>query len=318
MQLHQTVADYYFDHAAELSNEKRFHWASRLFAWSGDPRAVPLLEACRASLVPNPLDEHALEELFHTLANASPAQTLHIPAFSLRKPYFKTYTPLFGVESALFRLRHLEAVYRIDARAVFLKAIPKATLLDLERRLYADPGAVQVLSTYAINFSYLLHRVLLQDEGGIDIETLYALGDRYDTTDKEQMRLLIYLYTHCIIAETNFYVRPVPQGSLSTYRRMLQRLEKLITENLDACSLDTKLEFLVCCRLCDYDTTLPPRIHRECEQSLSPDGTFIVDTHNDFAGLAAKKTFQASEHRNVLFVMSASARHRQKPLQADL
>jgi hypothetical protein len=311
MQLHQAVADYYFDHIAELSSEKRFHWANRLYAWSGEPRALSLLAACRAALVPEPLHDAALERLFRKLAGGSPTAAMHIPAFSLREPYFKTYAPLFGVEAAMFRLRHLETVYGVHGRAAFLRVISTDTLLDLERRLYADPQAVQILSTYAINFSYLLHRVLLEDEGGVDVEMLYGLGGRYDTTDKEQMRLLIYLYTHCIIAETNFYARPVPSSVLPTYRRMLQGLEKLIAENFDGCSLDTKLEFLVCCRLCDYDTPLFARIHQECEQSISPDGTFIVDTLNDFAGLRTKKTFQASEHRNVLFVMSASARHKE-------
>lgn len=86
---------------------------------------------------------------------------------------------------------------------------------------------------------------------------------------------------------------------------MLQRLEPIIAERTDELSLDTKLEYLVCCRICDFNTSVTKVIYDECRQSVSPDGTFLVDTVNAFANRTAKKTFDASEHRNVLFVMSS-------------
>jgi hypothetical protein len=86
---------------------------------------------------------------------------------------------------------------------------------------------------------------------------------------------------------------------------MLARLEQIITEYFPHISLDNKLEFLVCARICSYQTPLFERIYIECEASLSPEGIFLVDTLNDNR-LAGTKTFAGSEHRNVLFIMSGS------------
>jgi len=302
----QEVTGYYFAHIKELTREKQFHWASRLAAWTRDPRAFVLLRECRANIVPQPLTHEALRTMFKALLGRRPGATARFPAFAERKPYFAKYPALFGAELALFRLRHLGAAYGIDAREQFLQTMPISELEALASELLDDPAALSILSTFAINFLYLLRRVVLHDDEGIDVEALYNLGDRYDTSDDEQLRLMIYLYTHCIVAESNFYQRPLPAPLLPVYQRMLRRLEPLVQEHFMHCSLDTKLEFLVCCRICNYQTPLFAQIDDECSQSLSPNGTFVVDTLNSFSRLKAKVSFASSEHRNALYVMSST------------
>ena len=306
MHLAAQVTDYYFAHIEALSPAKQFHLASRLSAWTGDPRAAALLAACKPAIVPEPLSDNALSDTFKSLLYMHPSEQDHIPAFAERQPYFKKYTPLYGLELALFRLRHLETVYGIDGRAAFKAALDMAELTSLERRLLKDASALRTLSTYAVNYIYLLRRCLLQDAANIPVDIFYKLGKAYDTTDDEQLRLFVYLFTHCIIAESNFYDHALPGENLPIYTKMLQTLEPLISSHIATLSLDAKLEFLVCCQLVGYKTSLQPTIHAECQHSLSREGTFIVDAHNAYASNPHKKTFEASEHRNVLFVMSAS------------
>jgi hypothetical protein len=308
MDLAAAVLTYYFTYAGRLSAEKRFHLANRMAAWNGDERAKKLLKECRAGFVPEPVNDSTLLASFEQANQVAAGAAQHIVAYELRKPFFDRYQALLGVEAELFRLRHLRQLYGIDAREVFLRRYTVDELRELESALLADDAAMRALSTWAINFMYLFHREVLREENGIDVAGLYALGEGYDTADAEQLRLCLYFYTHCIIADSNFYARNLPTASKPIYRHMLQRLETLLAGQLEQTSLDTKLEFLVCCRLAGYTSPLAKDIHKECAHSVSPEGTFLVDTHNIFKDTLLKKSFEASEHRNVLFAMSVLPR----------
>lgn len=305
-ELVQQVAQYYYEHSVELTAEKRFHFASRMVLWVGDERAKQLLQGCRSAIVPTAETPTSFMRLFQHLRDTPLPEPSHIIAYTKRLPYFEQYAPLYGMGLALFRLHHLDAAYDINAREAFKQAIPLDDLLARERQLLQDPTALRTLSTYAINFLYLLRRELLHDDDALDSTLFYELGDTYNTDDSEQLRLLIYLYTHCIIGESNFYVRPIPLARLPVCRAMLIRLDMLIEQNFAAISLDTKLEYLVCCRLCAHQSPLTDQIYDECERSMSPEGSFLIDTHNTFSAATHKRNFAASEHRNVLFIMSTS------------
>ena len=86
---------------------------------------------------------------------------------------------------------------------------------------------------------------------------------------------------------------------------MLDTLEDLIDNNFDKINLDNKLEFLVCARICHYESNLFKRIYEECEKSISPEGIFIIDRHNQNVQ-KDRSNFTSSEHRNVLFIMSTT------------
>jgi hypothetical protein len=306
--LAQDVLTYYFTHAGELSREKQFHLGNRLSTWCNDARANSLLASCRDWYVPSPITDETLQQSLAAAAQQAIAGMQHIVAFELRKPFFDRYPALITLEAELFHVRHMRELFDVDATAAFAARHPAAELQQLERGLLADPEALRALSTWAINFIYLYRRNFLHDEQGIDASALYEIGEQSNISEPEQLRLLIYLYTHCVIAESNFYARPLPTANLPVYTKMLARLETLLGGRLEETSLDTKLEFLVCCRLAGYQTKLNDAIYAECRESISPGGTFLVDTHNIFAGNAHKQMFEASEHRNVLFALSVLAR----------
>jgi hypothetical protein len=303
--LRDQVADYYFAHAAELPADKQFHLANRLAAWTGDPRARAMLQQFAEEFAPTPTNDENLAAAFRLILTGEPPITM--AAYELRRPYFAAYPQLFGAHNALLRLRHLRDIYGIDARAAFASVISTESLHQLEQKLLADPEAIRILSTQVINTLYLFHIVVLENNE-LPVQAFYDAGQNgYDLHEPEHARLLIYLYTHCILAASNFYIQELPAEHLPIYRAMLQHLEEIIAGQFDQVSLDTKVEFWACCRVAGYDTSLAARIDEECAASVSPDGTFIVDTHNIFRDLQAKNTFDLSEHRNTLFVMSGSA-----------
>jgi len=301
MELAEAIYTYYLTNKLVMSDDKRFHFATRMAAWRGNPQAFDLLRECRDFIVhPEQPLETVIRDVFST------EQSGRRNAHELRQPFFDKYPALYGAHLALFRVRHLESVYGIDAREALYASISKDELIALKEALLADDEAMRVLSTFAINFCYLLDRVVLRDETSLPLDHFYDLGLAYDTSDKEQLQLLIYLYTHCIIGESNFYVRKINEEKLPIYQKMLEVLEPLIEAHFDEINLDNKLEFLVCARIMGWESRLPDRIYAECEQSISPEGTFIIDTHNHNIQ-SDRNDFIKSEHRNVLYIMSTTA-----------
>jgi hypothetical protein len=83
------------------------------------------------------------------------------------------------------------------------------------------------------------------------------------------------------------------------FRAMLELCEDYILRNFAEVSLDIKLEYLVCVKLADANTSLEDAIREECEGNMSPEG-FLLDGRRP----ARYNNLDGAEHRNVLFVMS--------------
>lgn len=304
MHLAENIRDYYMTHLGDLTEEKQFHVCSRLAAWNKDEQALAWLRDYKKKYVPDPCTKTSLQAVLQKLIDNPPEMPAN--AAALRNAYFEQYSWVRGLELALFRVRHWLEIYGVDARPALFEIVSRRQLLAYKQQLLQDEEAMRMLSTYAINYIYLVERVILErtDNEAIDTTQLAAIGGGYRTDDILHLQLLVYYYTHCVIGETNFYARDIPPLLLPAYLQMLQKVDAIIDEHFENLSLDTKLEFLVCARLCGYEAGVEPDIMSECSQSISFDGTFLVDTHNAFAGRDTKKTFSASEHRNVLFVMA--------------
>lgn len=302
MELAKQVRQYYLDHFAELPQEKQFHFVSRLASWSNDTTCHGLLQKQKEYLMPK--DKTASSVLRDIIENPPSAK---INAAHERAPYFTKYPELRGRMLALFRVRHMLALYNTDIRQELVDLVPYQELHAMSEHLMADEAAVQTLSTYAVNYLYLVEDILFNyGDVTLDPNALLKFGKSYDTDNPNQLLLLTYLFTHCIIGESNFYVSPIKPERRATYNKMLAHLDGIISRHFDNINLDNKLEFLVCCRILSHDTKLFERIYDECQQSVSSEGTFLVDTLNS-AQQSQKTSFIDSEHRNVLFVMSSLA-----------
>jgi hypothetical protein len=300
MQLKEQVKNYFFAHLDELPPDKRFHYATRLAAWEGEPRAYDLLKASRDYIIPS---DKSLPSAIGELLQMQPHKGIN--NFDARKSFFDKYPDLYGTHSALFRVRHLKAVYGVDALPVLFDKVGKQRLDELADQLMSDPETLKTLSTYAINYLYLYKEILSGEKNYIDLKSIIALKDGYDPTNPKHIQLLIYLYTHCVIGASNFYIQELPDAEREDYVSMIKTLEPLIDERFDDINLDNKLEFLVCARICGVETALFERVYEECAKSISPSGDFLIDRHNKNAQVG-RVTLDKSEHRNVLFIMSCS------------
>ncbi len=301
-ELSNSVYDYYCQHFSELTDSKQLHFASRLKLWSGDQFGADTLAALRPGVTQDENPDAALRAVY-----AEALRTIHHGsknAAELRAPYFEKYPQLRAVAMVLFRLTFLKTIYNLDAKATLFELFPKADLDELMQQLLADQEALSILSTHAINVLYLYSRVVLEDESLYDPALFLEVGaSQYDLSNPIHLQLYIYLYTHCIIGESNFYSRQLHEQYLPTYRKMMDELEDQIEAHFTEINLDNKFEFLVCCKLVGKSSKLESQIFTEAKQSVSEDGTFLVDRHNTNPQ-SANSTLDLSEHRNVLFIMA--------------
>jgi hypothetical protein len=202
----------------------------------------------------------------------------------------------------LFRITFLKNIYGLDCRSFLYTVASKEELDKLCSDLLQDTEAMAILSTHAVNFIYLYQRVI-SERGEVPVETMFEIAKYYKRDDNIHLQLFIYLYTHCIIGETQFYYRHIPEADKPLYVKMVQELENLIDERFYDINLDNKCEFLVCAKIVGYKTHLEPRIFAEAEQSVSENGKFLVDRHNNNPQ-TDNITLDKSEHRNVLYIMA--------------
>ncbi|MCA9332028.1 hypothetical protein KC968_03760 [Candidatus Saccharibacteria bacterium] len=301
MNLNDRVLRYYTDNFDTLPIDKQFHFATRLDAWQNLPFAHDKLNKMRSYVFP---DQDVKASLANLLNNPPEGK---INAVGLRQSYFSKYPDLRPLMLVLFRVRHLRDIYDINVIDTLLDLVPEHRLDALASQLLGDSDALCILSTYAINYLYLLRHILFPSENNmIDIEKLYEVSRATPANTPAEIQLQIYFYTHCIIGESNFYKWPIRSEHSKIYMEMIADLEKLITNNFEDINLDNKLEFLVCCRIMGYTPALAEEIYQECSQSISKDGVFLVDRLNNLRQ-SDKTSFADSEHRNVLFIMSHSA-----------
>ena len=279
----QSVRDYYYAHFPELLPDKQFHFATRIknyfktddFSWFF------------ASYTPS-------QDLSALLADND---FYHVNQLAARRPYFEKYVGLYGIDAALFRVNHLLNEYHIDLRAEFLNLVPAARLYALADALLADDGALTTLSTWAVNVICLTETLFPRGRNVGRALAARALDLETRTPNLDPL-LLIYLYTHIILCDTNFYTRPVSELDLS--KQMLDRCAAIIEQNFDQLILDVRIEFLVCANLVGVDyPALRARIAAECQENLA-EHPFLVDSRRP----ASYHTLDGAEHTNVLFIMS--------------
>lgn len=295
-----TVREYYTKHLNDLTSEAQFHYATCLKNWFDTDEFDVFLRENEPS--------HDLTELFHN-NNYSKVNNLE-----LRKPYFEKYKGIYGIEATLYRMNQLLNEYQKDLRRDLQKLIHKEDLYDLSDRLLADDAALTTLSIYAVN-TICLTEILFPRQR--DVFALLARKALHFSGDPAQ---LVYLATHIIICDTAFYHRPITSANLPIYRPLLTKCAKLINQNPTTIPLDTKLEFLVCCKLInatknpsanaikDRPATWPQaptgflplaqKIKIECQTSLQK-SPFLLDPRRP-----DENDLSSSEHRNTLYILS--------------
>lgn len=289
MDLTDSIRRYFFDNFDRLKPRRRFHFASRLAAWEGLQEATDKLGELKSFMVP--LDHN---RMFSHLLNQPLGLTY---AQDRRRPYFQKYSSLHGLNLCLFQIRHLKEVYGIDLRDSFTRVVDIDDARDSACELLSDLEALRVLSSFAVNHLYLLDKLY-----GLEFDpAIFLKIADYDESDDTQLNLTIYMLTHCLIAESNFYSDLIPANRLKVYASMIDILDSLISKQTGI-KIDVKLEYLVASRICHRVSPFQERICAQLSRHLSPAG-YIIDVQ----GAPGINNLNTSEHRNVLFIMSQSA-----------
>lgn len=298
----ETVLQEYTSHINCLW-DKKFHFLSRMYLWTREEQYKGQLEILNKERVGDTKENR--ENAISLLLTSQKTRGEGMVAKQKRKYYFGIYPQLESFVSVLFKGLFAETLYNIDMRYAIREHVNDYQFLELEKSLSEDVDAIQILSTHAVNYFYLLD-FYLKKEQDTRAETLFHIGKSFVSrkTDNESLALQFYFFTHCVLGASHFYDRLVAGKTLEIYREMMRNLDILLDSRYKEVSLDNKFEFLVCCKLCSYVSRHKDAIHAEAERSFSPIGNFLVDTHNKHATETLKRDFATSEHRNVLFLLS--------------
>ncbi len=280
-----TIYETYLSRLEELTPQKAFHFANRLRSWADDPRATTILQ--RYS--PQPSE---IQAILMRLLTLRADENAAINFLDLRAPYFTQYPWLYGLELALFQMRHWYFEYGIDTRS-FFRSNADFKLWDTGvERLYADTSACATLSSYAVNTIYLWYRLIQEDE-----RTLFTTdSSAYLHTEKA---LALYFSTHCCLGETLFYARAIPADKLAAQCLLLSRSEVTARKHSESLPLDALLETVIALKLCGIESSLRATVLARVEAHFDTTLGYITDPAKP-----DKNDLNGAEHRNVLYLMA--------------
>lgn len=278
-----SVRDYYYAHFDKLTPDKKFHFATRMKNYFHCDDFEDYFKNNMPSADLKPL-----------LDNNDFSQVNNIKA---RRPYFLKYDQIYGIDLALFRVNHLLNEYGLDLRQDLVQLVPLERLYRLADDLMLDDGAITTLSTWAVNVICLIETLFPRQCNVVKFLAEKSLSFEYQSSNIDPL-LMIYLYTHIILCDSNFYTRQITERALA--KEMLDCCAQIINQNFDNLILDVRIEFLVCSNMTRVDyPKLRTCIAQECYQNLKT-SPYLID-------LSRPKSYHSlngAEHTNVLFVMS--------------
>jgi hypothetical protein len=323
----ESVEAYYKSRISQIPSEA-FHFASRLWLWTGDDWAREQLDSLKIGYIGNSPEEIDLN-IKKIIDGVGKVKSVNQKK-AYRKSAYEKYDKLPLYNSLLFKTVFCDNIYGLNIRPYIKKYVSDEDFIDLFNDLIQDDDSIRLLSTHAINFIYLLKNyfkdkislsslVLVSTSEVSKLLGGYKKLEQSGIIDKKtSVKLQIYLLTHAIIGQSRFYARSVKS---SEYTILCKKVEHIIKDNYFDVSLDNKLEFLVCSQICGYDTTLRQLIEQEAEKSVSWAGNFLVDTFGSDGNSQTGHCLRISEHRNVLYLMSQKSFMQNKagkPLSAKL
>jgi len=292
-----------YENNFELLDKYRFHYASRMWLWTKNPKQKNRLAMLKNEYLN--LEKGGPSEKIKNLLAEKPTQEKRIGDFTEREPYFKKYPKLYPYQRILFFNLFAKTIYDEKLSETIGKLVKEKGLIDTREKLLKDKRTILTLSTFAINFLYLSDFYLSgkKNHEKINPDFFLELCEQAYKKNPRVASKILYILSHCIIGESLFYSRRIKEGK-PIYLAMIRLMEKIIAENYFGNNLDIKFEFLVCAKTLGYKTWLREIILNEGSHSLSPLGNFIVDMLNSDSKNPLKNHMLLAEHRNVLFLMA--------------
>jgi len=293
------VTSYYERLGRYMPVSEQIHFWSRRYWWNGDETEREKLLSLEDKYV-GIGDEGVRQRVADLVTGAyGDLRAMTEKEQIERRRSYAVYPRVMVVNYLLFYWFLTKSIFNKDTREFMAEIVTDEELSDLRQRLSGDEMNMRGLATGAVNFFYLTSEYLNLPQP--DLEWLVRVSQRLKEVPAEGMiRPWFYSLTHMIIGESLFYTRKVEKKEKCL--EIVKKLEEEIEKHFFGISLDMKMEFLVCCRLCDYESKLKGLIMEEAKRSLSDHGNFLVDTLNDFRNRHTNKMPQA-EHRNVLYLL---------------
>lgn len=306
----KSLVQNYYDENFEHLGDKKFHYASRLYLFLKDNRYKKHLLDLQNEYIG--INENETEDIIKNILNKTQDDNSieYRNENDIRNDILKNYPYLGRYNRLLFKFLFSLKVYNKDISTYILKSLDIETLTEYYQKLYSNPEHLCKLSTLAINYLYNINHFLRH----INADKIPKLTSNYflkiaqsefknNVDIKNKYNLELYYYTHLIIGASKFYSEKIVENK-KDYIKMIEICEKIIQENYFDINIDNKVEFLVCAKLLDYQTSLFKIIYSECKNSLSDIGNYLIDRTNKFSNLKNKNSFIQSEHRNILFIMA--------------
>jgi len=305
IQLSKKVQQYYQNNVPFLPKEKQFHFYSRLYLWSKKSTWNEEVERYRSWFVWS--KENISKSINETYARRDSLSKKLVNHKEYRVSYAQQYPLLGFFNHTLFKALFIYTIFNYDIREEIKSHKLFVQIHEYHKKLLQDNEAIFSLSTHAINFLYL-YAFLFSDKFSITdklITKLFSIAQKGLLKEKTNTILSRnYLLTHCIIGESLFYSQEISSDRNILYEKFIRELENDIRKNYTITTLDQKFEFLVCAKLLHYSSALEEVIFQEAKNSISPHGSYLVDTLNTHHTSFLRKNLTNSEHRNVLYLMA--------------
>ncbi|MCK4799846.1 hypothetical protein KAS31_02615 [Candidatus Parcubacteria bacterium] len=301
----KTIKQYYDNNFDKLDFDAKFHYASRMYLWLGEKKYLKELTNLKSQFIGNNYKE--TRKLLKELKNSNNAG--YVRQEDLRRKYLDKYENLSSYNRLLSKNLFIKTVYNEDISDHILELIKKDELVYLLKKMEKDHNAVAILSTYFVNYFYFSKFIFSQKKYNnkfVDPDFFLKIYKKeYNSKNKNEVELMIYLLTHVIICESDFYSKKINQENKPVLLKMICELEKLIEDKFGEISFDNKLEFLVCCKLLSYQSFLTEEIFNEVNSSVKGK-TYIEDIYNNNFNRSQDPFSRFAEHTNVLYIMASS------------
>ena len=283
-----SVREYYYKHFNELSSDKQFHFATRMKNIFGVHDFDEYLKQNKPSA-----------DVTILLVNKDYSMVTNLSA---RKPFFEKYPDLYGIEAALFRVHHLLKEYSDNIKDILIDSYPLDKLYKLSDDLFDDKEALVILSSWAINTICLTEELFPRNNNVIVKLTKWVLRSNFEKIDAS---LAVYLCTHIVICESEFYTKDVKESpNHELMVKLLRKCRDLIHKNIGTVLLDSCIEYLVCCKLIGVpDEELEERINAICKECLQR-SPYLIDYRRDNTPDSYYHSLDGAEHINALYIMS--------------
>ncbi len=300
----------YYDSNYPYLYAQKFHYASRLHLWT-DKILYPIeIENFRKKDSLYDLEGGFIEKRIRSSIFEDPiyksdkvsGKKLYRRLLKSKYPFVKKYSEVLAIYF------FAKVLYGLNISDLIKKYIDTNELKTLALEVLTDKEAIANASTTVVNFLYFTRNYLRDQGEEINLQSDYFFKivlDLLPGSDEETLDKKLYLLTHTLIGESEFYSKKMTLDKNTN--DILKYLENSIQNNFFIFTLDMKLEFLVCCKMYGYDTFLEPIILNEAETSLGTLGNYLVDRCYYKDGKVGDNLYNA-EHRSVLYLMARTNR----------